>query len=158
SHPRHRPATPLPARVHPPPPAPAPALRGGAGPRLVSHTLTPATPRWLPASPRALSQPSAPGHPQSRRQDLARRIGLRGGAACAGRAVLPDRAAERPRRLAQQAGLQLGDEDRQLAAGRLADLAAGTGEPVPGPREREKIGAASVTVSGEHRADAAISV
>src|SRR5262249_12802063 len=47
SHPRHRPANPLPARVHPPPPAPAPALRWGAGPRLVSHTLTPATPRWL---------------------------------------------------------------------------------------------------------------
>jgi len=72
--------------------------------------------------------------------------------------MLLDGAAERPRRLAEETGFELGGEDGQLAASRLADLAAGAREPIPGPREGEEVGAASATVSGEHRAHATMAV
>ena len=128
------------------------------GIEIPSGALKPATPRWLQpvatgCRPAECARKHRAGQRGSRPPDRLRRC-----AACAERAVLLDRQAELHRRFAQEAALQLGHEDRQLAARRLPNLAAGTGEPVPGPREGKEVGAAPATVSGEHRADAAMAV
>jgi hypothetical protein len=57
--------------------------------------------------------------------------------------------------LAEEGHLEIALEDADLAAGRAARLAAGVREGVPGAGEGAEVGAAAVSVCGEHRADAA---
>ena len=110
-----------------------------------------------------LGEPLASGdrapRAQAARADLTARIGLLGGtAALEQRAVLGDRARKLRRGILEQARLQVRDQHAKLAPARAARTAPGTGEAVPGVREREEIGAPAAAVRREHRADAAFAV
>jgi hypothetical protein len=72
--------------------------------------------------------------------------------------VLFDRAVEIDVGLAEQACLELADEDVELTPGGEPGMATCSREPVPGLGERKERGASSGLMSGEHRAHPAFAV
>jgi len=72
--------------------------------------------------------------------------------------VLLHRAIEVDAGLAQQARLQLADQDVQLARAHATHASTDPGEPVPRPRKREEGCGRSVSMCRQHRAHAALAV